>query len=67
MKNNGVWNDKFDEKIIQFKDAEHAVKEAYAIVIITEWDEFKTFPYEQYYQLMNKPAYIFDNRLILDE
>lgn len=67
MKYNGVWSDKFAERLIQFKDPEHAVNEAHAIVIITEWDEFKVLPYEEYYRVMNKPAYIFDNRLILDE
>ncbi|CAG8498350.1 10153_t:CDS:2 [Paraglomus brasilianum] len=37
-----------------------------AIVIATEWDEFKTLDYEKIYDRMNKPAFIFDGRLILD-
>lgn len=37
-----------------------------AIVIATEWDEFKTLDYERIYENMNKPAFIFDGRLILD-
>lgn len=37
-----------------------------AIIIATEWDEFKTLDYERIYEDMNKPAFIFDGRLILD-
>jgi len=43
-----------------------AIRSADAIVICTEWDEFKTYDYEKIYSLMNKPAFIFDGRLILD-
>jgi len=37
-----------------------------AIVICTEWDEFKTADYFQLFMSMKKPAYLFDGRLILD-
>jgi UDPglucose 6-dehydrogenase len=37
-----------------------------AIIICTEWDEFKALDYERIYAGMNKPAFIFDGRLILD-
>ncbi|TPX42996.1 UDP-glucose 6-dehydrogenase [Synchytrium endobioticum] len=36
------------------------------IVILTEWDEFKTLDYEKIFASMRKPAFIFDGRLILD-
>ncbi|KAI9335330.1 UDP-glucose/GDP-mannose dehydrogenase family, NAD binding domain-containing protein [Obelidium mucronatum] len=36
-----------------------------AIVVVTEWDEFKTLDYTKIYAKMNKPACIFDGRLIL--
>ena len=35
-------------------------------MIVTEWDEFKTLDYEAIYESMNKPACLFDGRLILD-
>ncbi|ORX54048.1 nucleotide sugar dehydrogenase [Hesseltinella vesiculosa] len=48
------------------KDAYEAAKDADAVVILTEWDEFKTLDYQRIYQDMNKPAFLFDGRLMLD-
>ena len=39
---------------------------ASAIAVITEWDEFKTLDYKKIYNSMQKPAFIFDGRNILD-
>lgn len=44
-----------------------AVKDAHAIAIMTEWDEFKTYDWESIYKSMKKPAFIFDGRNILDK
>ncbi|KAF9581937.1 UDP-glucose 6-dehydrogenase 1 [Lunasporangiospora selenospora] len=48
--------------------AYEACVDADAIVICTEWDEFKmgALDYQRIYASMNKPAFIFDGRLILD-
>ncbi len=43
-----------------------AAENAHALVILTEWDAFKTLDYERIYALMAKPAFIFDGRNILD-
>lgn len=43
-----------------------ACVDADAIVIATEWDEFADLDFMQIYEKMNKPAYIFDGRCILD-
>lgn len=42
---------------------------AAAVVIATEWDEFRCdrMDYRMIYEGMNKPAYLFDGRLIIDE
>tara|TARA_Y100000766_G_C18908218_1_gene606963 strand:+ start:1781 stop:3163 length:1383 start_codon:yes stop_codon:yes gene_type:complete len=37
------------------------------IVILTEWDEFKEYDWEMIYKKINKPAFIFDGRNILDK
>ena len=37
-----------------------------AVVVATEWDEFKELDYQRIFDGMNKPACIFDGRLILD-
>lgn len=44
-----------------------ACKEAHAIAILTEWDEFKTYDWKKIYDEMLKPAFIFDGRNILDK
>ncbi|XGW19301.1 hypothetical protein V3C99_003269, partial [Haemonchus contortus] len=44
-----------------------AADDAHAIVILTEWDEFKALDYERIYKTMKHPASIFDGRLILDQ
>ncbi|RIA96900.1 UDP-glucose/GDP-mannose dehydrogenase family, NAD binding domain-containing protein [Glomus cerebriforme] len=48
------------------KSAYEASEDADAIVITTEWDEFKELDFQKIYDQMHKPAFIFDGRLILD-
>jgi len=48
------------------QDPYRAADGASAIVLVTEWDEFKTLNYEEIYKKMKKPALIFDGRNILD-
>jgi len=56
-----------DEKFfITSLSAAEAVKGAHAIIVITEWDEFKKYDYEEFYRTMMKPAFVFDGRNILD-
>jgi UDPglucose 6-dehydrogenase len=43
-----------------------ACKDAHAIAILTEWDEFKDYNWERIYDNMAKPAFVFDGRNILD-
>ena len=40
-------------------------KDADAILIVTEWDEFKELPYAVFYEQMRKPAYLFDGRRVI--
>lgn len=47
-------------------DAYAATQGAHAILILTEWDEFKTLDFEKIYAGMNLPAFLFDGRNILD-
>ena len=44
-----------------------ACKDAHAIVILTEWDEFIDYDWLKIYKTMNKPAFIFDGRNILNQ
>ncbi|CDO71509.1 hypothetical protein BN946_scf184910.g8 [Trametes cinnabarina] len=43
-----------------------ACKQKEAVVIATEWKEFKEINWETVYAQMTKPAFVFDGRLILD-
>merc|ERR1712032_637121 len=55
-----------DEKLLFTKTAEEAADGAHAIVVLTEWDEFKRYNYRKFYDKMLKPAFLFDGRNMLD-
>jgi len=48
------------------EDPYEAAKEADAVVVMTEWDLYKTLDYQKIYDSMRKPAFVFDGRNILD-
>lgn len=54
------------ENIEIHTSAYSAVKGTHAIVVCTEWDEFKALDYKKLFDSMIKPAYLFDGRKILD-
>ncbi|MAW64632.1 MAG: UDP-glucose 6-dehydrogenase [Flavobacteriales bacterium] len=43
-----------------------AMEDAHAIAVLTEWDEFKTYDWQRIYNSMQKPAFIFDGRNVLN-
>merc|ERR1711879_827372 len=55
-----------DEKLLFTKSAEEAADGAHAIVVLTEWDEFKRYNYKNFYDKMLKPAFLFDGRNMLN-
>ncbi|CAH7688157.1 UDP-glucose 6-dehydrogenase [Phakopsora pachyrhizi] len=77
VKENQYWIDLVDQnvpgdeekarkQITIHKSAEEACQGASGIVIATEWDEFKTMDWSKVYEGVDKPATVFDGRLILD-
>ncbi|KAI9100541.1 UDP-glucose/GDP-mannose dehydrogenase family, NAD binding domain-containing protein [Phlyctochytrium arcticum] len=56
----------YKKRVSIHRDPYEAAKDADAVLILTEWDEFKTLDYQRVYDSMKKPAFIFDGRLILD-
>ena len=52
--------------ITVFEDPFETCKGAHAIAILTEWDEFKTYDWQKIHDSMQKPAFIFDGRNVLD-
>jgi UDPglucose 6-dehydrogenase len=47
-------------------DAHNACKDSHGIAVLTEWEEFKTFNWKKIYDQMQKPAFVFDGRDVLD-
>lgn len=62
-----IWKESYIENIKQFSNPDQAIEQSHAIIILTEWDEFKSYDYNEYYKKMEKPSFIFDGRNILDE
>ena len=43
-----------------------AMEGVHAIAVLTEWEEFKTYDWQRIYNSMQKPAFVFDGRNVLD-
>ena len=54
------------EHIAAATTAYEACQNAHAIAILTEWDEFISYDWQKIYDSMQKPAFVFDGRNILD-
>ncbi|MGB0259102.1 MAG: nucleotide sugar dehydrogenase, partial [Coraliomargarita sp.] len=55
-----------DERVSICADAYEATLDAHAVLILTEWDEFKTLDFKKIHDEMQKPAFLFDGRNLLD-
>lgn len=53
--------------ILTYDNAYEACSKAHAIAILTEWEEFKDYDWQKIYDNMQKPAFIFDGRNLLDK
>ena len=57
------------DKLLKLKtsiSAQAACNKAHALAVITEWDTFKMQDFNEIYAQMEKPAFVFDGRKILD-
>jgi UDPglucose 6-dehydrogenase len=55
------------EELVTVCDSAYgACSNSHALVVCTEWDEFKTLDYSRVYEEMKKPAFVFDGRMMLD-
>lgn len=48
-------------------DPYEAIDQAHAVAILTEWDEFKEYDWDQIRQRMMRPAFVFDGRKLLSK
>ena len=53
-------------KILIAKKIDDAVIDADAVVILTDWEEYKMLDFEAFSKVMRKPAWIFDTRSVVN-
>lgn len=58
-------NDANRQAVTVVKDPMEACKGAHAVAVLTEWDEFKELDWQEVYDNMLKPAFLFDGRRLL--
>jgi len=56
----------YAQKLVFEEDPYQAAKGAHAIAVMTEWKEYRSLDYGQILSSMERPAFIFDGRNILD-
>ncbi|HRR07017.1 MAG TPA: UDP binding domain-containing protein, partial [Victivallales bacterium] len=56
----------YKKKVSFFSNYIDCVRDAHAILILTDWKEFAEYDYKMIYGIMNKPAFIFDGRNVID-
>ena len=55
-----------DPRIEICSNAIQATRGAHAILVLTEWDEFRDLDFAKIYDEMHRPAWIFDGRNVMD-
>lgn len=64
----GTREKKMNRKFVTvYNNLENVFENAHAVAILTDWDEFKEFNWEEIYKKMMKPAFLFDGRDVLDK
>jgi UDPglucose 6-dehydrogenase len=67
LNNLGTRSEEENAELVQaFSDPYEACKDSHAVAVLTEWDEFKSYDWKKIYDIMLKPAFVFDGRNILD-
>jgi len=58
--------EELEKRMLIFDDPYEAAKGCHALIVLTEWPEFKTYDYQRIYNHMEKPSFVFDGRNLLD-
>jgi len=58
--------DKNKKRVHSYYDPYAACEGAHAIAVLTEWDEFRDLDWQRIFDSMQKPAFVFDGRNLLD-
>ena len=56
-----------EDSISTFDNPYEACKKSHGIAVLTEWDEFVNYDWKKIYDGMQKPAFVFDGRNILNK
>ena len=56
-----------DENVFVCDSALKAAQGSDAIIVLTDWDEFKYLDWRSIFEVMRKPSWIFDSRVFLDK
>jgi UDPglucose 6-dehydrogenase len=54
------------DKVVFEEDPYKAAENAHAVVVCTEWKQFAALDWKRIYDSMEKPAFVFDGRNILN-
>ena len=54
-------------KLVVNMASSQIIKNADAIILLTDWDEFKSLDWSTIFNMMRKPAWIFDSRICLEK
>lgn len=60
------WVDTVKMQVSIVHSALEACKQKEAVVIATEWKEFRDIDWQSVYDNMSKPAFVFDGRMLVD-
>jgi UDPglucose 6-dehydrogenase len=52
--------------VTSYDDPYLACRDSHAIAVLTEWDEFVAYDWQKIYDSMQKPAFVFDGRNVLN-
>jgi UDPglucose 6-dehydrogenase len=55
------------DRLKKVDDPYKSLENAHAVAVLTEWDEFKNYDWKRIYDVMLKPAFVFDGRNILNK
>ena len=58
--------EEYKEKVFVCESEICAAKATDAVIVLTEWDQFRFLEWKKIYKIMRKPAWVFDSRIFLD-
>lgn len=62
-----TWSSEENRKLVNVvNDPYEAMNNSHAVAVLTEWDEFNTYDWQKVFEMMKKPAFVFDGRNVLD-